>query len=124
VKLTHVRLLVDDFAGCFRFYRDVLGLEVTWGDENDGYADFRAGDATIALIQRNGQAEVVELRPSGDGSMVILAVDSVDEAAARLREHLVNEPQSRPDWGIRFAHLRDPAGTLIEINEPIQTEDE
>jgi lactoylglutathione lyase len=114
-----VRLLVDDFAECFRFYRDVMGLEVTWGNENDGYADFRAGDATIAVIRRDGQGDVVELRPAGDGSMVILAVDSVDEAAARFREHLVSQPQSRPDWGIRFAHLRDPAGTLIEINELI-----
>jgi catechol 2,3-dioxygenase-like lactoylglutathione lyase family enzyme len=69
VKLTHVRLLVDDFTACFR-YRDVLGLEPTLG------------------------------------------------------EHLVNEPQSRPDWGIRFADLRDPAGTLIEINEPIPMEEE
>ena len=76
-----------------------------------------------ALIQREGQAEVVELRPPGDGSMVIVNVESVDEAAARLGGHLVNEPQSRPDWGIRFAHLRDPAGTLIEINETIPMEE-
>jgi len=124
VKLTHVRLLVDDFTACFRFYRDVLGLEPTWGNETDGYADFRAGDATIAIIQREGQAEVVELRPAGDGSMVVINVDSVDETAARLGEHLVGGPQSRPDWGIRFAHLRDPAGTLIEINEPIPMEEE
>jgi hypothetical protein len=27
--LTHVRLLVDDFPACFRFYRDVLGLTPT-----------------------------------------------------------------------------------------------
>jgi catechol 2,3-dioxygenase-like lactoylglutathione lyase family enzyme len=124
VRLTHVRLLVDDFTACFRFYRDVLGLEPTWGNETDGYADFAAGDATIAIIRRDGQAEVVELRPPGDGSMVIVNVDSVDEAAARLADHLVGEPQSRPDWGIRFAHLRDPAGTLIEINEPISMEEE
>jgi lactoylglutathione lyase len=123
VRLTHIRLLVDDFPACFRFYRDVLGLEPTWGDENEGYADFRAGDGTIAIIQREGQAEVVDLRPPGDGSMVILAVDSVDETAARLRDHLVNEPQSRPEWGIRFAHLRDPAGTLIEVNELIPMEE-
>jgi catechol 2,3-dioxygenase-like lactoylglutathione lyase family enzyme len=25
----HVRLIVVDFEGCFRFYRDVLGLKVT-----------------------------------------------------------------------------------------------
>ena len=124
MKLTHVRLLVDDYTACFRFYRDALGLEPTWGDETEGYADFRTGDASIALIQRAGQAEVVDLRPPGDGSMVILNVESVDAAAERLRDHLVSEPQSRPEWGIRFAHLRDPVGTLIEINELIPMEEE
>jgi lactoylglutathione lyase len=33
VRLTHVRLLVDDYDACFRFYRDMLGLEPTFGDE-------------------------------------------------------------------------------------------
>jgi predicted enzyme related to lactoylglutathione lyase len=32
MRLTHVRLLVDDFAACFRFYRDVAGLAPTFGD--------------------------------------------------------------------------------------------
>ena len=33
MKLTHVRLLVNDFDACFRFYRDVMGFQVQWGDE-------------------------------------------------------------------------------------------
>jgi catechol 2,3-dioxygenase-like lactoylglutathione lyase family enzyme len=41
MRLTHVRLLVDDFAACFRFYRDVVGLARTFGDETSGYADFK-----------------------------------------------------------------------------------
>jgi hypothetical protein len=41
MQLTHVRLLVEDFDVCFRFYRDVLGFTVTWGAEGDGYADFQ-----------------------------------------------------------------------------------
>lgn len=30
MKLTHTRLLVDDYKACFIFYRDVLGFEVSW----------------------------------------------------------------------------------------------
>ena len=124
MRLTHLRLLVDDFRACFRFSRDVLRQEVTWEEEDEGYADFRAGDAIVALMQRGAQGEVVDLRPSGgDGAMVVLAVGSVDEEAERLREHLLSQPQSRADWGMRFAHLRDPAATLIEINEPIPLDD-
>ncbi len=33
--ISHTRLLVLRFAECFRFYRDVMGFTVTWGDEND-----------------------------------------------------------------------------------------
>jgi catechol 2,3-dioxygenase-like lactoylglutathione lyase family enzyme len=43
VRLTHVRLFVDDYAACFGFHRDVLGFEATFGDARGGYADFRAG---------------------------------------------------------------------------------
>jgi catechol 2,3-dioxygenase-like lactoylglutathione lyase family enzyme len=58
-QFTHVRLLVADFPACFRFYRDVLGLEVGWGDENDGYADFKTGQTTIALFGRQEMAEAI-----------------------------------------------------------------
>ena len=39
----HMRLLVDDYTGCFRFYRDVMGFGVTFGDETSNYADFSVG---------------------------------------------------------------------------------
>jgi catechol 2,3-dioxygenase-like lactoylglutathione lyase family enzyme len=56
MKLTHVRLLVDDYPGCFRFYRDVMGFPVTFGDEEGGYADFDAGsDVSVALFIRRYQ---------------------------------------------------------------------
>lgn len=38
-RYTHTRLLVTKFAECFRFYRDVLGFKVTWGKEDERYAD-------------------------------------------------------------------------------------
>jgi catechol 2,3-dioxygenase-like lactoylglutathione lyase family enzyme len=31
MKLTHIRLLVNNYRDCFFFYRDVLGFEVGWG---------------------------------------------------------------------------------------------
>lgn len=34
MQLTYVRLLVDDYEACFRFYRDVMGFGVTFGDES------------------------------------------------------------------------------------------
>jgi lactoylglutathione lyase len=122
VKLSQVRLLVDDFPSCFRFYRDVLGLEAGFGDESSGYASFNAGEGTIAIFDRAEQGEVVSLRPAGDGVLVVLEVDDVDAEAERLRgagAAVEREPQSRPDWGIRVLHVRDPAGNLLELVQEI-----
>jgi catechol 2,3-dioxygenase-like lactoylglutathione lyase family enzyme len=125
VKLTHVRLLVDDAPACFRFYRDVVGLTPTWGTETEGYADFDAGGgSTLAIMGREGQSEVVELRGGGDGAILVFGVDDLEGALAGLRQRGAEpgEIVDRPDWGIRFAHFRDPAGNLVEVNSPIAME--
>jgi catechol 2,3-dioxygenase-like lactoylglutathione lyase family enzyme len=121
VKLTHVRLLVDDYGASFRFYRDVLGLQATFGDESSGYADFRAGDGSaLALFDRSEQGEVVPVREAGDGALLVFGVDDVDAEAQRLAEFVVAAPADRADWGIRVTYVRDPAGTLIELNQAVE----
>jgi lactoylglutathione lyase len=124
LRLTHVRLLVRDFPACFRFYRDALGFEVLWGDEGGRYADFRAGQAIVALYRRDLMAEAVgeTEKPSEaevqDRAALIFAVDDVDGTYKNLRTkgvEFVTEPVDRPDWGIRTAHFRDPDGNLLEI---------
>jgi catechol 2,3-dioxygenase-like lactoylglutathione lyase family enzyme len=85
VRLTHVRLLVEDFPACFRFYRDVLGFPVTFGDEEDGYADFDAGaDVQLALFVRRYQAEQIGSLSEayGDRAALIVRVEDVDTALA------------------------------------------
>ena len=58
-----------------------------------------------------------------DRVCLIFHVDSVDESYANLRQRgvrFIYEPHDRNGWGVRVAHFRDPAGNLIEINEPIE----
>ena len=124
MRFSQVRMLVDDFAGCFRFYRDALGLEVTMGDESDAYASFAAGAGTVALFRRTEQGDVVGLRLPGDSALLVLEVDDVDAEADRLGEFLVQGPVSQPAWGGRVAYLRDPDGTLIELFQSIPMEHE
>ena len=122
MKLSQVRLLVDDFPACFRFYRDVLGLEPTFGAEDDVYASF----GQVALFVRSGQEGVVELRPSGDGALVCLGVDDLDAEVERISlagGELLCPPVARSDWGIRVAYVRDPAANLVELHEELSAED-
>ena len=127
-RLTHARLLVSNFKACFLFYRDVLKLDVVWGDENGPYADFQAGETKIALFERRLMADVVGTsgQPSyaecQDRVALILAVENVDEAYRDLKDEgvaFVTEPTDFTGWGIRAAHFRDPNGDLLEINHEL-----
>ncbi|MEH2086172.1 VOC family protein [Nostoc sp.] len=124
LQLTHLRLLVSNYKDSFLFYRDLLKFDVDWGDEDSGYAEFNTGYLKLGLLKQELMAEVVPRieQPSyivnRDKIILILAVDNVDEVYELVKDQnalVVTQPQDRPSWGIRTAHLRDPDGNLIEI---------
>jgi lactoylglutathione lyase len=126
MQLTHVRLLVDDLGACLRFYRDTMGFELS--AHRGDYAEFRAGEALLALFPRTAMAEAVGLDPlaAGDRVALVFRVGDVDAALAEIRERgapVIAEPQDRPDWGLRVAHVRDPDGNLIELYHDIPIEE-
>src|SRR5689334_1395268 len=126
MSFTHTRLLVSNFDACFRFYRDVMGLEVNWGAEGTGYADLKAKDGpSISLFQREDMSEALGTlnlpyeNESQDRFALIFETDDLDATITQLRQKgtdLIIQPRDHPDWGIRTAYLRDPDGNLIEIN--------
>jgi len=126
--VSHARLLVMNFADCFRFYRDVMSFKVSWGDENNIYASFTredGGEPMLALFESRLMAEEIgttQLTDEAEGkdkSMLIVEVENVDrvfeELCARGVSFIV-KPKDYPSWGIRSAYLRDPAGNLIELS--------
>jgi len=129
LTFTHSRLLVTEYEACFRFYRDTLGFAVAYGDEEGSYAEFETGEVSIALFDRDVMATAVGAddgvvdATGTDRLSLVFAVESVDETYRHLRERgveFLTEPTDREGWMIRTAHLRDPDGTLIEINERIE----
>ncbi len=132
-KLHSTRLLVQSFAACFDFYGDTLGLQLVYGNRDDAYAEFKSGGAHLAIFERKLMAQVVgtlglPAHPGGQDTFCLsLSTQDVD---ARYRELVekgvegVTEPQDRPEWGIRTAHIRDPDGNLIELNSPLNASDE
>jgi len=128
-QFTHTRLLVVDFKASFKFYHEVLGFPVLWGDEEGDYADLDAGPTDIALYKREAMAHAVGAdclsRERNAQSCICLTfgVEDVDAMVNQLKDmgvEFVTEPTDFEGWGIRAAHFRDPDGNLLEINHELR----
>jgi catechol 2,3-dioxygenase-like lactoylglutathione lyase family enzyme len=109
----HVSLNVDDAEKTGRFYIEVLGLEVLPRPDFPfkGYW-LRSGAQEIHLI------EVKDHRVPG-GEHFAFGVEDIDATCRELEAHgvKVSKPMDIPGAG-RQAFLRDPAGNLLELNQP------
>ncbi|MEU9128414.1 VOC family protein [Kitasatospora sp. NPDC048540] len=126
----HPRLLVTRFAETFRFYDAVLprlvGARLATGGPAGPYAHWDVdGQGVLVLFERAAMAAATGLTAAespapGGGAMFVCRVADVDAGLALCLAHGAEEvapATDRPSWGptLRTAHLRDPEGTLIEL---------
>ncbi|MFF4346660.1 VOC family protein [Streptomyces sp. NPDC001530] len=124
MELAQVRLLVSDFAACYRFYAEVLGLKPQSGATEGPYEKFSpaTGSAGIAIQDRAVMAEVLgELGDlaTGHRSLVVLRVDDLDAYCEQITSRgatILHGPALMTDR-MRVAHLKDPEGNLVELQE-------
>ena len=119
MRFDNVRLLVADVGACFRFYRDVLGLEPHEGSEAETvFASLGVDEhVDIGLFARQLQPRADDEPPSGDRAVLVLRVADVHDFVARVAAAgggFATSPTDQP-WGGRTAHSRDPEGNLIEL---------
>lgn len=124
-KSVHTRLLVPDVGVCYKFYRDVLDLVPKFEADESVYAEFDVDGDTLALFQQSIMSTVVSTAAlpaapaAQDRAVLCFEVPDVDAAAAGLKAKgvtFVTDPHDEPEWMLRVAHFRDPAGNLIELN--------
>jgi predicted enzyme related to lactoylglutathione lyase len=124
LELAQVRLLVSDFPACYRFYAEVLGLKPQSGAAEGPYEKFSpaTGSAGIAIQDRAMMAEVLgELGDSATGhrSLVVLRVDDLDAYCEQITSRgatVLHGPAPMTER-MRVAHLKDPEGNLVELQE-------
>jgi catechol 2,3-dioxygenase-like lactoylglutathione lyase family enzyme len=128
MQFTHIRLMVADMAASVRFYRDILGLALTMGGEDDVYTEFAASPTILSLFRKDMMSssvgtDALPARASAQDSVLLwFGVDDVDAlhvALAAKGVSFVTPPTDRPAWGLRTIHFRDPDGNLIEVGHDI-----
>ncbi|GCE02966.1 VOC family protein [Dictyobacter aurantiacus] len=131
MKLICVRLLINNFAASLKFWRDIVGLTLTYSDETMGYAYFELDGTGLELFKRdefmNSIGAVTTGQTSGEQQSVLnFKVEDVDATYAELLQrgaNAISRPQDRPAWQARTAHFSDPDGHILEIYSPLSRND-
>ena len=122
----------DDPEESLAFYRDILGFEVRLDVGGGKMRWIPVGpptqpDTSIVLhpvaadpgINDDERRLIAEMMAKGTYAMVILATKDLDTTFEKLRAadtEIVQEPTDQP-YGVRDCAVRDPAGTMIRIQE-------
>ena len=122
----------DDPDASLAFYRDVLGFEVRNQVEYGGMHWITVGPpgqpGTSIVLYPPGAAPgvtdeerqtIAEMMAKGTYASINLATSDLDGTFERLQAgdaDIVQEPTEQP-YGIRDCAVRDPAGTMIRIQE-------
>ena len=114
------------------FYRDALGFEVRLDVGSGAMRWLTIGppsqpDTNIVLappavgpgITDEERRTITEMMAKGSYGMVLLATKDLDGTFERLQAsdvEIVQEPTEQP-YGVRDCAVRDPAGTMVRIQE-------
>ena len=133
MKLDGFGLFVNDMPTMVRFYRDVLGFEITEGENAVNVYLVKNGTLFMLYERKNFETmtnRTYEYLNGFNGHFEIaLYVDTFDEVDSEYAKAIekgarsVLEPTTAP-WGQRTCYIADPEGNLIEIgslNRPFES---
>ena len=127
--IDHIGIAVNSIEDAGKFYRDILGLEIT-GMENVAEQKVKVAflpitDSELELLESTDPTGPVSryIRTKGEGIQhIAFRVENLDEALTELKSkgiRLIDE-ESRPGAGgakIAFIHPKETNGVLIELCE-------
>lgn len=124
MKLDGIGLFVNDMPTMVRFYRDVLGFEITEGENAVNVYLIKNGTLFMLYERKNFEKmtnrQYEYLKGFNGHFEIALYVDTFAEVdkeyakAVAKGAQSVLEPTTEP-WGQRTCYIADPEGNLIEI---------
>ena len=124
MKLDGIGLFVNDIPTMVRFYRDVLGFEITEGENAVNVYLIKNGTLFMLYERKNFEKmtnrKYEYLKGFNGHFEIALYVDTFEEVdkeyakAVAKGAQSVLEPTTEP-WGQRTCYIADPEGNLIEI---------
>ena len=124
MRLDGFGLFVDDMPTMVRFYRDVLGFEITEGENATNVYLIKDGTLFMLYERKNFEkmtSRKYEYLKGFNGHFEIaLYVDTFEEVDLEYAKAIekgarsILEPATEP-WGQRTCYIADPEGNLIEI---------
>ena len=114
-KISAVTLKVASMTNSVRFYRDVLGMEIIYGGEDDCFSSFRPKEGKGPILNLEQGRSVI-----GWGRLIFYVAD-VDAIWAYLQKKGFH-PASPQDasWGERYFHVPDPDGHELSFARPLR----
>ena len=124
MRLDGFGLFVDDMPTMVRFYRDVLGFEITEGE--NAVNVYLIKDGTLFMLYERKNFEKMTnkkyeyLKGLNGHFEIALYVDTFEEVDKEYTRIIaqggrsVLEPTTEP-WGQRTCYIADPEGNLVEI---------
>ena len=116
-------IYVTDVAAATLFYERAFGLKVGFADSGGTYATLAGDGGQLAFASHDQVAknlgDVARAAPAGFEVWIEATdVPAALEQALAAGAELVVEPHQMP-WGQTIAYVRDPAGIMVEIGEPV-----
>ena len=113
-KISAITLRVENMRASVRFYRDMLGLEITYGGEEAYFSSLRTKDGKNPILN------LEQGKPTTEWGRVIFYVVDVDAFWTYLKEQGFDPARPRDaSWGERYFHMPDPDGHELSFARPI-----
>lgn len=132
MKLDGFGLLVKDMPTMVRFYRDVMGFEITEGENAQNVYLIKDGTLFMLYERKNFEKMTSKSYQYTQGinghfeiALYVDTFEQVDKEYHRIVDKgatPVMQPTTEP-WGQRTCYVADPEGNLIEIgsfNRPFE----